>query len=169
MAETQRRFSTAAKKAVRSTKESLEKQIRDYHQLQSPAATNPGHDSGNPYLTESPEVNQPEMNSEVGEAVECTDITTRTHWLVKSVTPIKRIFMIDVQSRGMFKTQINLTMHFVNKCLNPGEPPKIKQYLFSNGMTNYKDEMAFMEKLEDEAKRLSKYYNRMKKVKQGAK
>lgn len=95
---------------MNQTKLNFEKQLREYHQLQSPAATNPGGESGNPYLNDVPgPVSQedvqapPEMQAQNLEAVECIDITARTHWIVKSVTPVSRIFMIDVQSKGMFK------------------------------------------------------------------
>lgn len=57
-------------------------------------------------------------------------------------------------------------MHFVNISLNPGEPPIIKQYLFSNGMTNHQAELDFMNDLEKEAIKASKYYRKMKAVKQ---
>ena len=109
------------------------------------------------------------MQTENQEAVECIDITKRTHWIVKSVTPLSRVFMIDVQSRGMFKVQINLVLHFVNASMNPGEPPKIKQYLLSNSIASHQQELAFMEKLESASMECSRYYRKMKQVKQSKK
>lgn len=61
----------------------------------------------------------------------------RPHWIVKSITQLSRIFMIDIVSKGIFKVQIQLTMHFVNKSKNPGSAPKIKSYFFSNDVVNH--------------------------------
>jgi len=65
------------------------------------------------------------------------DIIMRPHWVVKSITQLSRIFMIDITSKGIFKVQIQLTMHFVNKSKNPGSAPKIKSYFFSNDVVNH--------------------------------
>lgn len=55
LAESQRKFTTAARSVIDQTKQTFEKQLREYHQLQSPAATNPGDESANPYLNDLPE------------------------------------------------------------------------------------------------------------------
>ena len=81
---------------------------------------------------------------------------------MKSVTSVSRIFMIDVQSKGLFKQQINLILHFVNITLNPGSPPKIKQYLFSNDMVNHHMQYKWMNDLESQAMTTSKYYKKTK-------
>ena len=69
----------------------------------------------------------------------------------------------------MFKVQINLIMHFVNASLNPGTPPKIKQYLFTNDMINYEREQAFLKELEEKAMKVSSYYQKMKNIKKWTK
>ena len=60
----------------------------------------------------------------------------RDHWVVKSVTELNRIFMIDVTSKGVIKVQIEVIFHFVNKSRNPGNLPDIKRFYFGNDNTN---------------------------------
>ena len=115
------------------------------------------NESENPYASAS-EPEPVQSTEEIEDAY-------RPHYIVKSVTPLSRIFMIEVSTKGMFKVQIQVTLHFVNESLNPGTAPKIKQYTFSNDMTNYKREQEFLKQLEEDAMRVSTYYRRMKKVK----
>ena len=53
-----------------------------------------------------------EMSANANEEVD--DILKREHWMVKSVTEMNRIFMIDVTSKGVVKIQIEVIFHFVN-------------------------------------------------------
>lgn len=55
LAESQRKFTNAARQVLEQTKQNFEKQLREYHQLQSPAATHPGQDHSNPYLNDLPD------------------------------------------------------------------------------------------------------------------
>ena len=64
-------------------------------------------------------------------------IEERAHLIVKSVTPLNRVFMIDVSLKGIFKASLHLVVHFVNASLSPGSAPKIKQYTFSNDSINH--------------------------------
>ena len=61
-------------------------------------------------------------------------IDMRPHWIVKSVIELERIFMIDIQQKGVFKVTLELQMHFVNESRNPGSLPKIKRYSFPVGV-----------------------------------
>jgi hypothetical protein len=58
------------------------------------------------------------------------DVSNKSHWLVKSITDLDRIFMIDVTSKGIFKISIEIILHFVNASRSKGSVPKIKKYAF---------------------------------------
>ena len=70
--------------------------------------------------------------------------------------------MIDVTSKGIFKVQLELIMHFVNASRNPGQPPKIKKYSLGVGVQDNKDQQVFLRDLEKKAMESSEYYRRLK-------
>jgi hypothetical protein len=80
--------------------------------------------------------------------IEVDEIENRFHWQVKSITPLERIFMIDVTSKGIFKVQIEIMMHFVNESRNPGTIPKIKKYSFGVGVADNQVQQEFFKDLE---------------------
>ena len=138
--------------------------MTDYKQSQSVANSdkNPYFAAdGNPYAEEEKEPVLP-FSTEPMLETEIEDILNRPHWEVKSVTPLKRIFMIDIQTKGIFKVTLTANLHFVNASLNPGSAPNIKQYTFSNDLVNYVKEQEFLKNLEVQSMKVSAYYRRMK-------
>jgi hypothetical protein len=78
-----------------TTKQTIENKMADYNQTNSPAFMMPGAQEGNPYLGDKPAPEHeevPQNLTQIPEAVEEADISTRIHWQVKSVNPLKRIF-----------------------------------------------------------------------------
>ena len=114
------------------TQVSQQYQVADVSPDQQPTS-NP-YEGENPY--DMPPVDAPQIDVPL-QLQEDEAIIMRPHWVVKSITQLSRIFMIDIVSKGIFKVQIQLTMHFVNKSKNPGSAPKIKSYYFSNDVINH--------------------------------
>ena len=72
------------------------------------------------------------------------------------------LFMIDVTSKGIFKVQLELIMHFVNASRNPGQAPKIKKYSLGVGVQDNQDQQIFLRDLEKKAMESSGYYRKLK-------
>ena len=146
--------------------------VKEYKQTDSVANKdqNPYFVDGNPYVEPEDSTNMEVITEQTSLAEEAAaegeiDIMKKPHWIVKSVTPLRRIFMIDVQSKGMFKTTLTVILHFINKSLNPGTAPKIKTYSLSNDSVNYKSQQEFLRQLEEQSMKVSAYYRRMKTLK----
>ena len=118
---------------------------------------------GNPYepSDDNPYGSTPAEKA-LEKVVESDEIENRFHWQVKSITPLERIFMIDVTSKGLFKVQIEIMMHFVNESRNPGTLPKIKKYSFGVGVADNQVQQEFFKDLETQSIKESQYYRKLK-------
>ena len=76
--------------------------------------------------------------------------------IVKSVTPLERLFMVDILAPVTERGEFELVLHFVNASLDINIAPVIKRF----SMVNNLETKEFLHQFDQLAQRSSKYYRK---------